>query len=71
MHFLVGYRTDKYVILASDKSAFAFGALSVSQGKLSSSFLFFSGLRHINNIFLFRCQQGVPIGRQTLHDRHR
>ncbi|CAD5209593.1 unnamed protein product [Bursaphelenchus xylophilus] len=31
MHFLVGYRTDKYVILASDKTAFAFGALSVSQ----------------------------------------
>lgn len=32
MHFLVGLRTDDYVILAADKSAFAFGAIVVSQG---------------------------------------
>ncbi|KAH7693022.1 proteasome subunit beta type 2 [Aphelenchoides avenae] len=31
MHFLVGLRTDDYVILAADKSAFAFGAIVVSQ----------------------------------------
>jgi len=29
-NFLLGYRTDKFVVLASDKSAFAFGALRIS-----------------------------------------
>jgi hypothetical protein len=33
INFLIGYRTDKYVILASDKSAFAFGALRVTDSK--------------------------------------
>ncbi|KAE9555477.1 hypothetical protein FO519_001332 [Halicephalobus sp. NKZ332] len=31
MHFLIGFRTDDYIILASDKSAFAYGAIVVSR----------------------------------------
>uniref|UniRef100_A0AC34F5U0 Proteasome subunit beta n=1 Tax=Panagrolaimus sp. ES5 TaxID=591445 RepID=A0AC34F5U0_9BILA len=31
MHFLIGCRTDNFTILASDKAAFAYGAVSVSK----------------------------------------
>uniref|UniRef100_A0A914YHF2 Proteasome subunit beta n=1 Tax=Panagrolaimus superbus TaxID=310955 RepID=A0A914YHF2_9BILA len=31
MHFLIGCRTENFVILASDKAAFAYGAVSVSK----------------------------------------
>lgn len=32
MNFLIGIRTDDYVIMASDKNVFAYGAMSVSEG---------------------------------------
>ena len=34
IHYLIGYRTDRFVILVSDKVAFQFGALKVSDGLL-------------------------------------
>lgn len=34
MNFLAGIRTDEFVILASDKNAFAHGAVTISDGML-------------------------------------
>lgn len=33
MNFLIGIRTDDYVILAADTNAFAYGAINVSDSK--------------------------------------
>ncbi len=33
LHFLVGIRTDNFVILAADRTAFAHGAIIVTNGE--------------------------------------
>ncbi|EYC42058.1 hypothetical protein Y032_0545g3244 [Ancylostoma ceylanicum] len=46
MHFLIGIATDEYVILASDKATFAYGAVLADDRPFALSFiLVFRGIR--------------------------